>query len=79
MPPALHAARPSPARRREACQDLLVGISVVMMVLAFVGIVVSIRHMRDLGAGSIVLGLVSAVVCLAMLLIGAALFAWASS
>ena len=55
------------------------GISVVMMVLAFVGIVVSIRHVRDLKAGSIVLGLVSAVVCLAMLLIGAAFFAWTSS
>jgi hypothetical protein len=56
-----------------------VGISIVMMVLVFVGIVASIRHMRDLTAGSIVLGLVSAVVCLAMLLIGAAFFAWASS
>jgi hypothetical protein len=56
-----------------------VGISVVMMVLAFVGIIVSIRHMRDLEAGSIVLGLVSAVVCLAMLLIGAAFFVFASS
>ncbi|MBD8728878.1 hypothetical protein [Frigoribacterium sp. CFBP 13707] len=55
------------------------GISVVMMVLAFVGIVVSIRSMRDLKAGSIALGLVSAVVCLAMLLIGAVVFAWASS
>lgn len=55
------------------------GISVVMMVLAFVGVIVSIRHMRDLKAGSIVLGLISVVVCLAMLLIGAAVFAWASS
>jgi hypothetical protein len=56
-----------------------VGISVVTMVLAFAGIVVSIRHMRDLKTGSIVLGLVSAVVCFAMLLIGAAAFAWARS
>ena len=55
------------------------GISVVMTVLAFVGIIVSIRHMRDLEAGSIVLGLVSAVICLAMLLIGAAFFARTSS
>jgi hypothetical protein len=55
------------------------GISVVMMVLAFVGIIVSIRHMRDLKAGSIVLGLVSLGVCLATLLIGAVIFAWASS
>jgi len=55
------------------------GMSVVMMVLAFVGIVVSIRHMRDLKAGSIVLGLISTVVCLAVLLIGAIVFAWASS
>ena len=55
------------------------GISVVVMVLAFVGIVVSIRSMRDLKAGSIVLGLISTIVCLAMLLIGAVVFAWASS
>ena len=55
------------------------GISVVLVVLAFVGIGVSIRHTRELKAGSIVLGLVSAVVCLAMLLIGAACFAWGSS
>jgi len=55
------------------------GMSVVVMVLAFVGIIVSIRHMRDLKTGSIVLGLVSLVVCLATLLIGAVVFAWASS
>ncbi len=55
------------------------GISVVMMVLAFVGIVVSIRHTRDFRAGSIVLGSVSAVVCLATLLVGAAFFVFASS
>jgi hypothetical protein len=56
-----------------------VGMSVVAMVLAFVGIVVSIRSMRDLEASSIVLGLISMIVCLAMLLIGAVVFAWASS
>jgi len=47
------------------------GMSVVVMVLAFVGIIVSIRHMRDLKTGSIVR--------LATLLIGAVVFAWASS
>ena len=55
------------------------GIFVVIIALSLVGIVVSIRTMRDLEAVSLAVGLVSTLVCAVMLLAGIVGFLWWAS